>query len=67
MERTPTMDLASSTSFEKIEPGKSVESLVRYETWDQEKNGEPEVVANMETIALKACEQRLHLQTVECY
>lgn len=50
------MDSAKTTSFEKTKSVSSVESLVRYETWDQEKNGEPEMVANMETIALKACQ-----------
>lgn len=50
-----TMDSAKTSSFEKTKSEvASTESLVRYETWDAEKNGEQEVVANMETIALKA-------------
>ncbi len=55
--RTATMsttDSAMTSSFEKMKSETSVESLVRYETRDAEKNGEPEVVANMETIALAA-------------
>lgn len=53
-ERSLTMDSASTTSFEKTKSKTSIEGLVRHETWDQEKNGETEVAANMETIALKA-------------
>ncbi|KAF8855994.1 OPT superfamily oligopeptide transporter [Acephala macrosclerotiorum] len=37
-----------------MKPETSVENLVRYDTWDAERNREPEVIANMETIALKA-------------
>ncbi|CZR56063.1 related to OPT1-High-affinity glutathione transporter [Phialocephala subalpina] len=48
-----SMDSASTSSFEKMKSGTSVENLVRYDTWDAERNKE-EVVANMETIALKA-------------
>jgi hypothetical protein len=55
--RADTMDLkmsASTSSLEKtIISGFSTESLVRYETRDSERADEP-VVANMETIALKA-------------
>jgi hypothetical protein len=44
---------ATTTSWEKQASGFSTESLVRYETRDSERAAEP-VVANMETIALKA-------------
>jgi len=52
--RAVTMDLqmsAATTSLEKIMLG--TESLVRYKTRDSERAAEP-LVANMETIALKA-------------
>jgi OPT family oligopeptide transporter len=54
--RAGTMDSkmsATTTSLEKMSSGFSTESLVRYETRDSETAAEP-VVANMETIALKA-------------
>jgi hypothetical protein len=44
---------ATTTSLEKTMSSFSTESLVRYETRDSERAAEP-VVANMETIALKA-------------
>ena len=46
-----SMDMASTSSLEKTMSGLSAESLVRY---DSEMGVQEPVVANMETIALKA-------------